>query len=309
MGVDQVDTVTAPLKVGAPRRRRFTSQSRAAIFFVVPVFIPLTIYWIIPAISALGVSLTDYSVVQRTNWVGIDNYKELWSDGLFWRSLRNTAYYAGGQIPLTMGLGLLLAVIVNGAIRGRTVFRVVFYIPLVTSSIALSMIWLWMYAPQFGLANAMMRLVGLPELQWSMDPNTAMPSLILMGLWSGVGGPMILFLAGLQIIPAHIYEAAEVDGANAWQQFWYITLPSLKPITLFIVITQIIASFQVFGPIFVMTEGGPFFATTTIVYEIYINGFRMFRMGYASSQAWVLFSILLVLALVNLKALGTQINE
>ncbi len=286
------------------RRRspwRLTRQERAAILFVLPLMVPMTIYWIIPSLSSLYYSLTNYSVVMETKWVGLANFVKMANDPLFWRSLLNSAYFTVGSIPLNMIAGLLLALAVNAGIRFRNFFRVVYYLPLVTSTIALSMVWLWLFDPNYGLLNAFLHIFGVPPQQWLQSTTQAMPSIILMSVWSGVGGTMIIYLAGLQGIPDQIYEAAQVDGADSWQSFWYITLPSLQPVTLYVLVTSIIGSFQIFGPIYAMTDGGPAFATTTIVHQIYINGFRYFSMGYAAAQSWVLFILLLGLSIVNLQ--------
>ena len=289
---------------GARSRKRkagLTQQEKAAILFVLPLLLFLTVYWIGPSLSSLYFSLTNYSVVLRTKWVGLGNYRRLAEDVLFWRSLKNSAYFTLGNIPFTIAIGLLLAMVVNSAIRMRHLFRIIFYLPMVTSSIALSMVWLWLFDPHFGLLNASLRALGLPPQQWLQSTTQAMPSIILMSVWGGVGGTMIIYLAGLQGVPDVLYEAAQVDGASRWQTFRYITLPSLQPVTLYLLVTSIIGSFQIFGPIYAMTGGGPAFATTTIVHQIYINGFRYFNMGYAAAQSWVLFLILLGLSIVNLR--------
>jgi len=280
---------------------KLTPQEKAAVVFVLPLMIPLTVYWIAPSLASLYYSLTNYSVVLPTRWVGVDNFGRLYDDSLFWRSLWNSAYFTFGNIPLNMIAGLTLAMTVNSYIRFRNFFRVVFYLPLVTSSIALSMVWLWLFDPHFGLLNAFLRIMGLPPQQWLQSTSQAMPSIVLMSVWGGVGGTMLIYLAGLQGIPEQLYEAAQVDGATRWQSFWYITLPCLKPVTLYVLVTNIIGSFQIFGPIYAMTDGGPAFATTTIVHQIYINGFRYFSMGYGAAQSWVLFLLLLGLSIVNLR--------
>lgn len=283
------------------KRVGLTQQEKAAIVFVTPLLFFLTVYWITPALSSLYFSLTNYSVVLATKWVGLTNFSRLTGDVLFWRSLKNSAYFTLGNIPFSIGIGLLLAITVNSAIRMRHMFRVVFYLPMVTSSIALSMVWLWLLDPHFGLINALLRVIGIPPQQWLQSTSQAMPSIVLMSVWGGVGGTMIIYLAGLQGIPDSLYEAAEVDGAGRWQCFRFITIPSLQPVTLYLLVTSIIGSFQIFGPIYAMTDGGPAFATTTIVHQIYINGFRYFNMGYAAAQSWVLFVILLGLSIVNLR--------
>ena len=283
------------------RRLALTQQEKAAIVFVLPLLFFLTVYWIIPALASLYYSLTNYSVVLRTKWVGLNNFGRLIDDVLFWRSLKNSAIFTVGNIPLTMISGLLLAIAVNSGIRFKNLYRIVFYLPMVTSSIALSMVWLWLFDPNFGLLNAGLKSIGLPAQQWLQSTSQALPSIVLMSVWGGVGGTMIIYLAGLQGIPDVIYEAAEVDGAGRWGTFRYITLPSLQPVTIYLLVTGIIGSFQIFGPIYAMTDGGPAFATTTIVHQIYINGFRYFNMGYAAAQSWLLFVILLGLSVVNLR--------
>ena len=275
-----------------PSRWRMTREEKAAILFVLPLMIPLTVYWIIPSFASLYYSFTNYSVIQTTRWVGFDNFVQLWDDALFWRSMGNSAYFTFGNIPLMMLAGLCLALAVDSYVRFRSFFRIVFYLPLV---------WLWLFSPTFGLLNALLHVFGIPPQPWLESTSQAMPSIILMSVWGGVGGPMIIYLAGLQGIPDSLYEAARVDGANRWQSFWLITLPLLNPVTIYVLISSIIGSFQIFGPIYAMTDGGPAFATTTIVHQIYINGFRYFNMGYASAQAWVLFALLLGLSIVNLR--------
>ncbi len=294
--------------VQSTHRRRFlwgiTREERAAFLFVLPLMIPLIIYWIIPSVASLYYSFTNYSVLQTTRWVGLGNFQRLVDDDLFWRSLWNSAYFTFGNIPLMMLAGLFLAMAVNSYVRFRNFYRIVFYLPLVTSTIALSMVWLWLFDPNFGLLNAALRLIGLPPMQWLQSTSQAMPSIILMSVWAGVGNPMLIYLAGLQGIPESMYEAARVDGATGIQSFWYITMPLLQPVTIYILVSSIIGSFQIFGPIYAMTDGGPAFATTTLVHQIYINGFRYFNMGYAAAQAWVLFALLLGLSIVNLRIMA-----
>jgi multiple sugar transport system permease protein len=292
----------AETAVTAPRKRfALTRQEKAAILFILPLMIPLTLYWIIPSLASLYYSLTNYSVVMPTEWVGLANFGRMLDDGLFWRSIKNTAFYTIGYIPLVILFGLILALAVNAGIHGRHFFRVVFYLPVVTSTIAISMVWLWLYDPNFGLLNALLKALGLPPQLWLQSTKQAIPSIVIMSVWIGVGGAMIIFLAGLQGVPESLYEAARVDGANRWQLISHITLPMLKPVTLYVLVTSIIGSFHIFGPIYAMTDGGPAFATTTIVHQIYVNGFRYFNMGYASAQSWVLFLLLLGLSMFNMR--------
>lgn len=278
-----------------------TRQEQTALLFLLPLMIPMTIYWIIPSIQSLYFSMTNYSVVMKTSWVGLDNFKRILEDRMFWKSMWNSLYFTVGSIPLVILGGLVLALLVNAKIRFRNFFRVVFYLPLVTSTIALSMVWLWLFDPTLGLLNAMLTGVGLPKQLWLQSTTQAMPSIILMSVWGSVGGTMLIYLAGLQGVPDSLYEAARVDGANEWQLLRFVTLPILAPVTLYVLVTTIISSFQIFGPIYAMTNGGPAFATTTVVHQIYINGFRYFSMGYASAQSWAVFLVLLGLSIVNLK--------
>jgi len=288
-------------KTGFMQRFRLTRQEKTAILFILPLMVPMTLYWIIPALQSLYYSLTNYSVVMATRWVGLDNFRRMWEDQLFWRSLWNSAYFTFANIPISIALGFTLALAVNAKIRGRNFFRVTFYLPLVTSTIALSMVWLWLFDPTFGLLNALLRVFSLPPQLWLQSTSQAMPSIVLMSIWGGVGGIMLIYLAGLQGVPESLYEAAYVDGASGPQVLWYVTLPLLAPVTLYVLVTSVIGSFQIFGPIYAMTSGGPAFATTTLVHQIYINGFRYFSMGYASAQSWVLFLLLLGLSIVNLR--------
>lgn len=302
------NTTLQPGSRGGLSRRRtgsWTREERTAILFVLPLMIPLTIYWIVPSLASIYYSLTNYSVVSPTRWVGLDNFQRLFADELFRKSLWNSVYYTAGHIPLILVSGLILALAVNSYLRYRNFFRVVFYLPLVTSTIALSMVWLWLLDPNFGLINAFLGVFGIPPQQWLQSTTQAMPSIILMSVWSNVGNPMIIYLAGLQGIPESLYEAARVDGATQWQSLRHITLPLLAPVTLFLLVTSIINSFQIFGPIYAMTDGGPAFATTTLVHQIYVNGFRYFNMGYAAAQAWALFILLLGLSVANLRLMSS----
>ncbi|MCJ7737351.1 MAG: sugar ABC transporter permease, partial [Anaerolineae bacterium] len=266
-----------------------------------PLMIPLMAFWIVPTCVSLYYSLTDYSVVLDTHWVGLGNFVKMLDDDMFWHSMKNSAYFTISSVPLIAVVGLMLAMAVNSPIRFRNFFRVVFYMPLVTSTIALSMVWLWLFDPNLGLLNAILGVFGFPRQLWLQSISQAMPSIILMSVWGSVGGTMLIYLAGLQGVPRSLYEAAQVDGASKLQCFWHVTLPLLKPVTLYVIVTGLISSFQIFGPIYTMTGGGPAFATTTIVHQIYINGFRYFNMGYAAAQSWVLFLLLLGLSIVNLR--------
>jgi ABC-type sugar transport system permease subunit len=198
-----------------------------------------------------------------------------------------------------MLLALFFALLLNQKIRGIVIFRTAYYLPVVTSTVASAVVWLWMYATDTGVFNQIMSMVGLPPQRWLNDITTALPSVMFMSVWGSVGYPIVIYLAALQGIPNHLYEAAEVDGAGTWHKFWGITLPLLKPTTFFIFVTSVISSFQVFGSVFVMTAGGPGYATTTLVHQIYLNAFKYLKMGYGAAQAFILFMIIFGLSMIN----------
>jgi len=196
----------------------------------------------------------------------------------------------------------------NQKIRGVNFLRTLFFLPSVSSFVAIALVWQWMYHPQFGLANYLLNFLGLPPLNWLRDPATALIAIMLMSIWMGLGYQMVIFLAGLQNIPPELYEAARTDGATAWQRFWKITLPLLMPTTFFILVTSLIGSFQVFSSIYVMTEGGPLRSTDVVVYHIYQNAWEYLKMGYASAMAWVLFLIVMVATWLQFKVLGNRME-
>jgi multiple sugar transport system permease protein len=203
-----------------------------------------------------------------------------------------------------MAVALGLALLMNRKIPGVRVLRAIFFLPYITSFVAISLVWRWMFQPDVGLLNGLLGLLRIPPQPWLSSPATALPSLMLMSIWMYAGYMMIIFLAGLQSIPEPLYESARIDGANAWQRFRHITIPMLRPTTLFLLVTMVIFMFQVFTAVYVMTEGGPLHATDVIVYHIYRNAWEYLRMGYASAMAWVLFAIVFVITLVQFRFLG-----
>ena len=282
-------------------------QGLVAFFFLLPGIGLLVIFLLVPSITVFYFSFTKYSVIEAPEWVGFLNFKQLLlEDSIFKIATFNTAYYTLGTVPLTIAIGLILAVIVNAKIKFRTFFRVAFYLPVVTSIIAVSVIWMWLYNPTYGLLNYFLQKLSLPTQDWLYDVKLAMPSIILMSVWQRVGYIMILYLAGLQNIPDQLYGAAKIDGANKLASFWYITLPLLKPVTLFVFIITVVGSFQVFSQIYVMTGGGPANATTTIVHQLYVNAFRYFSMGYASAITVLLFLIIFSLSVLSFKFFGER---
>lgn len=254
-----------------------------------------------PMIASIVISFMDWPLLQAPKWIGFENYKFMFKDELFWISLYNTIYYTVIGVPLRVIAALCVALAMNLKLRGISVYRTIYYIPSITPAVASSIMWLWIFNPDFGLANALLGYIGIhSRIRWIYDPALSKPSLILMSLW-GIGGMMIILLAGLQGIPEQLYEAAELDGAGLWHKFWHITLPMLSPSIFFVTIMQVISSFQVFTQAYVMTRGGPANSTLFMVLYLYQNGFEFFRMGYASSLAWALFMFVLVLTIIQFR--------
>jgi len=293
--------------------RREATQSRMsyrryeeliAYLLISPWIIGFLWFFLGPMLASLGLSFTETDMF-TIKFIGLDNYIRLFSTdvtiSLFWKALYNTAFYVFLSIPVTMVIGFGVAVLLNQEIAGRGIYRIVYYLPAVIPSIAVSLLWLWLFHPEFGLLNWFLSLVGLPGLRWLHDTQTAKPALVLMSVW-GAGGNMLVFLAGLQGIPTQLYEAATIDGANAWRKFVNITLPMISPTLFFVLVTNIIGSFQIFTNVFVMTDGGPANATLMYVLYLYRLAFRQFRMGFATALAWVFFIIILLFTALIFKS-------
>jgi multiple sugar transport system permease protein len=239
-------------------------------------------------------------VTRNIPFVGLDNYAFMLEDARWWRAVRNTLYYTFVSVPLGMAVSLAIALVMNLRLRGVYIFRAMFFLPVVTSWVAVSIVWLWVLDGNIGLLNYALGLIGVTGPRWLENPQTSMLALIIIATWKGAGFQMIIWLAGLQGVPRVLYEAAVVDGASRWQQFWHITLPMLAPTTFFLLITGVIGSFQVFTPVFVMTQGGPRGSTDVAVYRIYERAFVQFDFGYASALAWVLFAFIFTATLIQL---------
>jgi ABC-type sugar transport system permease subunit len=295
-------------------RRLQTSREFLAFLFLLPFLLLFVVFRIGPVLASLALSFTEYDGLSRPVWIGFDNYHNILfgteaASRLFWQSVFNTLYFTAGEVGLEMILGLSLAMLVNARfLRAKALWRAAYYLPVVTSLVAASMIWLWLYHPQAGLLNQALTMLGLPPLKWLTEPRQAMPSIILMAVWQGAGWSMVIYLAGLQGIPDTLYEAAKIDGASPWAQFRFVTLPLLAPVTLFVVIISCISALQVFSQVFVMTQGGPLNATTTVTHQIWINGFRFFRLGFASAMSFLLFLVILVISVVNNWLFGGEVE-
>lgn len=278
------------------------AEERAAWLFLAPSLVLFAIFTAIPVISAFFISFTQWNLFNEVTWVGIGNYLELARDEIFAKVLGNTAYFVLISVPVQIVLALLCALVLNRGIKGQTFFRVVYFLPVVTSTIAAALVWAWLFNSNFGLINAGLSLVGVTELpKWMGSTRWAMPAIIIVSIWQNLGYAMVLFLAGLQNIGRDVHDAAALDGATGWDRFWHITLPLLSPTTFFVLVISIIGSFQVFELVLVMTKAGPANATNTLVYYIYQNGFQFYQMGYASAAAMVLFLIVLAFTLVQYK--------
>jgi multiple sugar transport system permease protein len=269
--------------------------------FVAPLLIGLTVFAAWPMLASLAISFCKYDIFTAPKFVGVGNYAELFHDPLFWQSLKVTAIYSFVSVPLGLTLGLAVALLMNQKLRGIALFRTIYYLPAVVSGVAVALLWVWIFDPSYGLANVLLRWLGLPASQWLSGPRTSLISLILMSLW-GVGGGMVIYLAGLQSVPQHLYEAAALDGANLQQRFRHVTLPMLTPVIFYNLIMGIIGSFQVFTQAFVMTNGGPVNSTLFYVLYLFRQAFNYYRMGYASAMAWVLFAVILALTLLVFKS-------
>lgn len=279
-------------------------RERSAYLFISPGLILFSVFTVGALGFAFYLTFHEWSALSPERpYVGMQNWNEMIHDEDYRRSIINTAYYTGGAVPLTMAVGLGIALLLNSPIRLRGLFRTVYFLPVVTPFVVTAILWKWLYNVEYGLFNYYLlktHLISEPLL-WLSDRNLAMPSVILMSVWGGVGFSMVIYLAGLQAIPQELYESAMLDGAGAWARLRYITIPMLAPTTLFLLVIGIIGSFQIFTQIFVMTSGGPVNRTTTMVYFIYEAAFKFYEMGYASTLAFGLFALLFLLTLVQLR--------
>jgi multiple sugar transport system permease protein len=281
----------------------------AAAIFLAPNMVGLVVFIVIPVIAGLAISFTDWDMLSVPEFIGLDNYIELLTDDpLFWHTLKNTVLYSLMVIPGGMIVSLVLAVALNGKIKGVGIYRTIYFLPYVCSSVAIALVWRWIYQPDFGVLNAILSSVGLPRYGWLTDRNMALVSVALVAIWHSMGYNMVIFLAGLKSIPTTYYEAAQIDGASPWQRFRFITLPLLTPTIFFVLTISLIASFQVFGLVYVMTDGGPGDSTQVYVFYLWQNAFSYFKMGYASAMAYILFVIMLLITLVQVRLLGRRVN-
>ncbi len=279
-----------------------------AYTFLGPAFFFLLVLVVFPILFALWISLHDWSLIPRDfPWIGLANYAEVIEDALTRKSLRNTLVYTVGVVPVGMSLALVLALIMNqDRLPLRTALRTVYFIPVITSWVAVSFVWIWMFEPHYGLVNNVLGFFGIEGPKWLASPTWALPAIMLVAIWKGLGFSMVIFLAGLQSIPREFYEAAQIDGASRWARFQNITFPLLNPTIVFITVTGVIGSLQVFTPAVIMTTrqgeaGGPIDSTRVMVYHIYATAFRYNDLGFGAALAFVLFALILVITLIQLR--------
>lgn len=274
-------------------------QDRMGRLFAAPPVILFLMFTLLPMIMAIGLSFTRYDVINPPRFVGTDNFQKMIGDEFFWIALKNTCVYTLMYVPAGLLLSLGAALFLNADQKLAGLFRTLFYLPVLSSTVATATLWFWILNPQLGLLNGVLGLFGISGKAWLYDSKLAMFSIVLMSLWAGFGGNMMIFLAGLKGIPPIYYEAAKIEGAGRWQMFTQITMPSITKTTFLVSTMLIIGTFQVFDQAFVLTKGGPGNATITIVYYIYNNGFKNLDMGYASSISLVLFAIILLMTVIN----------
>jgi len=278
----------------------YKKQFIYGILLVLPVVLGTIIFNIYPLFHSIILSFTNWDLISSPRFIGLENYKNIFThDEFFPIIFKNTVVFSLGSVPLGMLAGLILALLINRPLRGITFFRGCYYVPVVASNVAVGMIWKWIYNSEFGLLNNVLKILGIQGRSWLWAPETAMLSVIIVSVWKNMGYNMILFLSGLQNIPTELYEAAEIDGCSKFKKFLYITLPLLSPITFLVLITSIISSFQVFDLIYIMTAGGPGYSTQVYLYYIWETGFRMFKMGYGSALAMILFLFIGLLTLLQ----------
>lgn len=275
--------------------------------FLAPALILLLVFMVIPVVASFAISLTDFNIRTLANWsyarpVWFANYAKLFQDELFWKALKNTLYFVSVGVPSGILLSLFLALLMNSPLtRAKGAFRIGYYLPSITETVAIAVVWRWLLNPRYGILKWGLDLLGIACPNWLGDPRWAMPAIIMMAVWKGLGHNILIFLAGLQGIPGTYYEAAQIDGANGFQQFRHITVPLLAPTTFFVAVMTLIGYLQLFAEPYVLTDGGPLDATLSIVLYMYRQGFKFFELGYASAMAYVLFAMIFVATLVMMR--------
>ncbi len=292
----------AVLRQSHSRQRR---RLLTGLLFISPWIVGFVLFRVFPFLASLYYSFTFYPILKSPRWIGFENYINLFDDPRFLTSLWNSSYYALGAVPIGTIFGILLAMVLNMRVRGLSTFRTLYFLPSITPTVAAAIVWLWMFNPRSGVVNYFLSFAGIHGPAWLGDPQWAKPALILMSVW-GVGNAVVIYLAALQDVPSELLEASSLDGANALQKTWNITLPMISPVILFNVIVGLIAAFQLFTQVHIMTDGRGSPADSTLMMSIYLyqSAFEFFKMGYASAQAWILFLIIVFLTLILFRISG-----
>jgi len=272
-----------------------------ALVMLAPNLAGFLLFMLGPVVMTFVISLTKYDLIGPMKFIGLQNYIQLTKDPIIGETLKNTLVYTIIVVPIGMCLSLGLAVLLDQKIALRRFYRAVYFLPSITSMVAVSVVWQWIYNPEFGILNFLLSLVGIPPLKWLSSSRTSLISISIVGIWKSAGYNMMLFLSGLQGISTSYYEASELDGANKWQQFIHVTLPMMRPTISFVFIMSIINSFQVFDAVNLMTQGGPGRSSSVLVHYLYQNAFQYFNMGYACAIAYLLFGIVLVITIFNMR--------
>ena len=283
------------------------NRTRTAWLFLTPALLVLGVFFFVPVLGALGLSLTDYDLyaladLRNLRFVGLHNYWELLQRPLFWAALGNTFYFVTVGVPLSIGASLGTALLLNSPLaRWKAFHRTVLFAPVVTTVVAVAVVWRYLFNTKYGLANEALAALGIHPVDWLGDPHWAMPTIIAFAVWKNFGYNMIILLAGLQAIPPELYEAARIDGASRWRQFRHITLPMLQPTLMLVMVLTVAGYFQLFAEPYVMTEGGPLQSTTSVLYLMYDDGFKWWNFGVASAVAFALFGIILAVTMLLLR--------
>jgi len=308
----QTNVTTSQSGIWPFRNRRLTMAQRRTIIgyiFIMPFILGFILWFLIPALTSVFLTFQKWNLISPPQFVGLQNIQQLFKDPLLPQSLKATFLFSFSSVPLSLLLSFFLATLINRQFRGIAIFRTIYYLPSIVPAIATALLWAWMFNTEFGLVNVILRAFGGAKIAWLQSTFWAIPAFIILSLWSGAGGPMIIFLAGLQGIPDIYYEAAQIDGAGPWAKLRHITLPMMPPIIFFNLVLGFINAFQSFTIVYLITSGtgGPENATLFLVLYIYRTGFRNQNMGYAAALSWVLFIILAILSFVIFKYLGKRI--
>lgn len=287
----------------AHRGRATRVQRRWGWAMVTPAIVHNTIFFALPVIMMIILGFTNYSLLGQTKWIGLRNYHDLIKDPVFRTALVNTVLYTLAVVPVAMAIAIVLAVALNQDIRGRAVYRTLYYVPVVTATVAVATVWKWIYEPDVGVANALLGLVGIGPVRWLTSTTSALPAIMIVGVWQGLGTKIVVYLAALQGVNRSLIEAARIDGASRWAVFRHVTWRALGPAHFFVLITSLIQSFQVFDQVYIMTQGGPVNATRVLTFDVYTNAFQKLSLGYASAESVVMFLIIVIFVAVGARVL------